>query len=143
MGDAITPDEGWSVGFLTRPVAGGHYSLLALEVMEDERKRRENVRNEWISEEYFYLTVILGSAVIAVLGWRAFTRRNRTKSGYQELLSTARTMRRRFSSRGGGEEAIWLAETPEQGSVFDLGPDDEGSDQEDEWAKRRIRRRSS
>ncbi|GAA5835711.1 hypothetical protein JCM5353_000163 [Sporobolomyces roseus] len=143
MGDAITPDEGWSVGFLTRPVAGGHYSLLALEVMEDERKRRENVRNEWISEEYFYGTVLLCSAVVAVLGWRAFTRRNRTKSGYQELLSTARTMRRRFSSRGGGEEAIWLAETPEQGSVFDLGPDDEESDQEDEWAKRRIRRRSS
>lgn len=34
FGDLIQPAEGWSVGFLTRPVVGGHYSLLALDLMQ-------------------------------------------------------------------------------------------------------------
>lgn len=146
FGDAITPQEGWSVGFLTRPVTGGHYSLLALESMKEERIRRANVEREWISEEFFWLSVLVGTLLVVLIGWRACRRRVLAKSGYQELVTTARNMRRRFSSRGGGEEAIWLAETPEQGSVFDLGyPGEEGEDEDDdeEWAKRRIRRRSS
>lgn len=38
FGDLITPEDGWSVGFLTRPVVGGHFSLLALEVMRLRRR---------------------------------------------------------------------------------------------------------
>ncbi|ORY74795.1 hypothetical protein BCR35DRAFT_306625 [Leucosporidium creatinivorum] len=38
QGDFIDPREGWSVGFRTRPVVGGHFSLLALDVMERLRK---------------------------------------------------------------------------------------------------------
>lgn len=37
FGDLITPEDGWSVGFLTRPVVGGHFSLVALDLM---RRRR-------------------------------------------------------------------------------------------------------
>ncbi|GAA5925342.1 uncharacterized protein JCM15063_004999 [Sporobolomyces koalae] len=147
FGDAITPTEGWSVGFLTRPVTGGHYSLLALRVIEDERTRRDNVRKEWISEEVFYVGIALGFVLVASITWRNWRRKRLAQDGYRELLTTARNMRRRFSSRGGGgEEAIWLAQTPEQGSVFDLGPgddDDDDDDEEEEWAKRRIQRRSS
>ncbi|KAA1113417.1 hypothetical protein PGT21_031048 [Puccinia graminis f. sp. tritici] len=33
FGDLISLDEGWSVGFLTRPVVGGHFSLVGLETM--------------------------------------------------------------------------------------------------------------
>ncbi|GAA5947898.1 hypothetical protein JCM3765_007018 [Sporobolomyces pararoseus] len=152
FGDAITPQEGWSVGFLTRPVTGGHFSLLALETMEFERQRRRYQKEEWISQELFLLLVVGISVVVLILGvWRGCCRRRwMSKSGYQELLGTAKTVRRRFSSRsgGGGGDEIWLAQTPEQGSsVFDLGmqdDDDEEDGEEEEWAKRRIvKRRSS
>ncbi|KNZ59036.1 hypothetical protein VP01_1812g7 [Puccinia sorghi] len=33
FGDLISLDEGWSVGFLTRPVVGGHFSLLGVDTM--------------------------------------------------------------------------------------------------------------
>jgi hypothetical protein len=112
--------------------------------MREERLRRENVRKEWISEEFFYLAILVGLVLVSIIGWRACVRSKLQRSGYQELLGTARSIRRRFSSRGGGEEAIWLAETPEQGSVFELGMgEDDEEDEEEEWAKRRIRRRSS
>ncbi|GAA6026149.1 hypothetical protein JCM11491_006148 [Sporobolomyces phaffii] len=158
FGDAITPGEGWSVGFLTRPVAGGHYSLLALDVLADERNRRRAARAEWRSRDAFVVAVAVAVAVVGVVGVRQCRRRHLAEKGYREVLGTARTFGRRFSSgrgrrRGGGEEAIWLAETPEQGgSVFDLGgfgdDDDEDDDEadgteEEEWAKRRIGRRSS
>lgn len=148
FGDAITPQEGWSVGFLTRPVTGGHYSLLALEVMKQETIRRRGR----IAREWFALASVVASVVVGLVAWRTCRRKRFAKGGYQELLMTARTMRRRFSSRGGGggEEAIWLAETPEQGSVFDLGmsdgghgDDDDDDDDDEKWAKRRIGRRSS
>ncbi|PLW13520.1 hypothetical protein PCANC_18201 [Puccinia coronata f. sp. avenae] len=34
FGDLISLDGGWSVGFLTRPVVGGHFSLLGLDTMK-------------------------------------------------------------------------------------------------------------
>jgi hypothetical protein len=134
---------------------GGHYSLLALECLNQERKRRETLAEEWLSQEFLLGLSFVGSLLVCSFGWRICRRRRLAKSGYQELLGTARSMRRRFSSRGGvggsGEESIWLAETPEQGSVFDLGMSDGGDgrdgddddDDEEEWSKRRIRRRSS
>ncbi|GAA6061954.1 hypothetical protein JCM10212_001996 [Sporobolomyces blumeae] len=143
FGDSITPQDGWSVGFLTRPVVGGHFSLLALDVMRDERQRRADVQNEWVSEELFWVAVAVGSILAATIAWRGWARRKRGKMGYMELLTTGRLGRRRFSSRT-GEEAIWLAETPETGSVFDLGGEDlDDDDDEPDWAKRRLRRRSS
>ncbi|GAA5982719.1 hypothetical protein JCM5350_006225 [Sporobolomyces pararoseus] len=153
FGDAITPQEGWSVGFLTRPVTGGHYSLLALETMDYERQRRKNKQEEWISQEFFLLAVVVGLVVLALGVWKGCKRRWVIKSGYQELLGTAKTVRRRFSSRGGGPgggDEIWLAQTPEQGSsVFDLGiqdgdDDDDDDGEEEDWARRRmVKRRSS
>lgn len=36
FGDLISLDGGWSVGFLTRPVVGGHFSLLGLDTMSSK-----------------------------------------------------------------------------------------------------------
>lgn len=38
-GDLITADGGWSIGYETRPVDGGVYALLALDVMDQIRLR--------------------------------------------------------------------------------------------------------
>ncbi|GAA5888237.1 hypothetical protein JCM5296_000242 [Sporobolomyces johnsonii] len=132
FGDAITPQEGWSVGFLSRPVAGGHYSLLGLHVMAQERKRRLEAAQEWISEELFWAAIGVGAVLAGLVAGRAWRRARNGKRGYVELLAGRVGFRGRRRSAVGGEETIWLAETPESGSLFELGEEGEYDDDEGE-----------
>ncbi|MBW0485736.1 hypothetical protein O181_025451 [Austropuccinia psidii MF-1] len=113
FGDLISVDEGWSVGFLNRPVVGGHFSLLALDTMG----RYPNLTShqsifDTMSVEAFFdnlerhekklfgygrtptgkmFIIGLGAFCVLFLGYRAFSRRlaaRRLKSAeiYQSVV---------------------------------------------------------
>lgn len=80
FGDLILTDGGWSVGFRTRPVAGGHYSLLALDTMDRMRKRRGKHGWNWTG-----LAIgLLGAVLVAGFGRRLWQRRR--ARAYRELI---------------------------------------------------------
>lgn len=68
FGDAITPQEGWSVGFLTRPVVGGHFSLLALDKINRHTQVLVWVGSGSASILHRLLTV-LGGALSGIFGF--------------------------------------------------------------------------
>lgn len=89
MGDSITPADGWSVGFLSRPVVGGHFSLLGLETLSVAREMR--LRKLEMSEDEGWRRWGIGFAVIVGAGWAGFElgKKDRRKRGgrgkYMEL----------------------------------------------------------
>ncbi|BGP48372.1 hypothetical protein JCM10450v2_004245 [Rhodotorula kratochvilovae] len=133
FGDSITPQEGWSVGFLSRPVAGGHYALLGREVMDQARARAERARSERDAQGMFALALGVGAVLVGVLVWRAVGRWSMRRSGYVELGGAGAAGGPRRASDG-----VWLAESPR--SVFELAEMEDDEDEEDgggEWARRR------
>ncbi|GAA6057751.1 hypothetical protein JCM3770_001721 [Rhodotorula araucariae] len=139
FGDSITPQDGWSVGFLSRPVAGGHYALLGRAVLDRARARAAAGRGGRAAGArrdapgaVFVLALAAVAALGAVLAWRAAARWRRRRSGYAELAGGGGGGTRR------GSEAVWQAGTPQ--SVFELAEFDEEEDEgggEDGWARPR------
>uniref|UniRef100_A0A0K3CSY0 BY PROTMAP: gi/472586147/gb/EMS23675.1/ glutaminase GtaA [Rhodosporidium toruloides NP11] gi/647397767/emb/CDR41006.1/ RHTO0S05e10770g1_1 [Rhodosporidium toruloides] n=1 Tax=Rhodotorula toruloides TaxID=5286 RepID=A0A0K3CSY0_RHOTO len=131
FGDSITPQEGWSVGFLSRPVAGGHYAALGREVMERAWEQRQREQRESESRGAFWATVLgAGGAGTGFVVWRWLKRRN-ARSGYVGLAGRGEPGGRR------GSEGIWLAESPR--SVFELDSvDGDDDDRSDEAERRRT-----
>ncbi|BGP16274.1 hypothetical protein JCM10213_007718 [Rhodosporidiobolus nylandii] len=133
FGDAITPQEGWSVGFLSRPVAGGHYALLAAEVMAQERDRRRQREKEGESAAFFTLAAGVAVALVSLLAARSLIRWRRRRGGYVELGGGRGrgygAKGRRASEMDGGRETWTAADSPQ--SVFELGLAGEDSDEED------------
>ncbi|KAL7337055.1 hypothetical protein BJY59DRAFT_705101 [Rhodotorula toruloides] len=130
FGDSITPQEGWSVGFLSRPVAGGHYAALGREVMERAWEQRQREQRESESRGTFWATVLsAGGAGTGFVVWR-WLKRRRARSGYVGLGGRGTSGGRR------GSEGIWLAESPR--SVFELDSvEDDEEDRSDDDERRR------
>ncbi|GAA5820315.1 hypothetical protein JCM11251_005569 [Rhodosporidiobolus azoricus] len=143
FGDSITPQEGWSVGFLSRPVAGGHYALLGKEVMAQERRRREQKLLEGEAEGWWFLAVGLGFIIVLVVSWRALSRWKRARSGYIELggrRAHGTGDGRRGSEFDGGRQ-VWGAEDSPGMSLFKLElPEEESSEGEEDYAGAHRRR---
>ncbi|GAA6007311.1 hypothetical protein JCM10207_001583 [Rhodosporidiobolus poonsookiae] len=133
FGDSITPQDGWSVGFLSRPVAGGHYAVLARVLMEQERQRRLQRLKEGTSESFFLAAVVVGAVLFALVASRAVRRWRRGRKGYIELGGAERGARRQ------SEASAWTAgDSPR--SVFELemaGEDDSGSEADEADFRRR------
>ncbi|GAA5984710.1 hypothetical protein JCM11641_002159 [Rhodosporidiobolus odoratus] len=143
FGDSITPDEGWSVGFLSRPVAGGHYALLGREVMEQVQREREERHREAEKSGLFTLLFIFGGVlqglvcIKVVMEWR-----QRRRGGYVELplSGPGRGRGRRRSAMDGGVGVWGVEDSPR--SVFELeGRDreseaDSGESGRDRWKRR-------
>ncbi|GEM07192.1 glutaminase GtaA [Rhodotorula toruloides] len=130
FGDSITPQEGWSVGFLSRPVAGGHYAALGREVMERAWEQRQREQRASESQGAFWATVLaVGTAGTGYVIWR-WMKRRRTRSGYVGLGGSSGAGGRR------GSEGIWLAESPR--SVFELDSvEGDNDDRSDDGERRR------
>lgn len=112
FGDSITPQEGWSVGFLSRPVAGGHYAALGRQAMEQAWEQRQREQRESESRGAFWATALgTGAAGTGLVVWR-WMRRRRMRSGYVGLDGSGGAGGRR------GSEGIWLAASPR--SIFEL-----------------------
>ncbi|GJN90642.1 hypothetical protein Rhopal_003654-T1 [Rhodotorula paludigena] len=121
FGDSITPQEGWSVGFLSRPVAGGHYALLGRAVMEQAAADRLRARLAAQSGRMVQLLAALGAGAVCLVAWRAARRcRRHSRKGYVELGASSSGRRGSGVSLAGrrGSEGVWLAESPR--SVFEL-----------------------
>lgn len=88
QGDFIDPREGWSVGFRTRPVAGGHFSLLALDVMERLRSGTfDDEEDEVLIRGTSVAVGLLGLMLTAGVAYRWWSRRRplRKHVAYEEL----------------------------------------------------------
>ncbi|KPV74766.1 uncharacterized protein RHOBADRAFT_53710 [Rhodotorula graminis WP1] len=147
FGDSITPDEGWSVGFLSRPVAGGHYSLLGLAVLAQARADAAATTllsrsRSSLSQSLLALAALVALTVVALVGARGVRRCVRRRSGYVELGGG----RRRAGSRGASRvsvDGVWGVGSPR--SVFELAElEDEGDEgagegegEEESWRLRR------
>lgn len=88
-GDLVTAKDGWSVGFQTRPVEGGMYSLLALDVMERLRGRswHRRVADRVLRHTSFSSIVAWTVGLLttgAILSW--LSRRNQHARGRYGLL---------------------------------------------------------
>lgn len=94
FGDAITPQEGWSVGFLTRPVVGGHFSILALDQLQALHHRSLGLDSKSLDRGSFgldrfrqSLDILLGFALVLGLGWLVFFFLGRLSSRHRSSSS--------------------------------------------------------
>jgi hypothetical protein len=88
MGDFIENSGGWSVGFRTRPVAGGHFSLLALDVMERLRSGTfDDEEDELLIGGTSVAVGLLGLMLTVGVAYRWWSRRrpSRKNVAYVEL----------------------------------------------------------
>ena len=86
FGDLVTPTGGWSVGFRTRPVAGGHYALLGLDTM-DRMRSGELRKGKKIAAGLGWSGLAMGLICIGlVVGvGRKLWQRRRASKAYREL----------------------------------------------------------
>ncbi|GAA6034032.1 hypothetical protein JCM8097_000658 [Rhodosporidiobolus ruineniae] len=146
FGDSIN-EEGWSVGFLVRPVAGGHYSLLGLQALRQARVRAMRRMKEREGRWWFELAVLVGVGLVGLVSWRAVRRWRNRRRGYVELGAPGGGRRRLSAAAGmgavdgaderrGSEMSVWSAGgTPTV--PFALGDEDDEEDAEEEVIPRR------
>jgi hypothetical protein len=103
-GDLVTATGGWSVGFQTRPVEGGMYSLLALDVMERLRGRSWHRRvADKVLQHTSFSTIVAWTvgllATGAALSW--VSRRNQhARGGRYGLLDGHQQQQRQRAHHG-------------------------------------------
>lgn len=90
LGDFVENVGGWSVGFRTRPVVGGHFALLALDVMDRLRSGELGRVKEGVAVGLSWMSMaigLVGLVLVAGVGWKWWARRRvpKRKARYEEV----------------------------------------------------------